>query len=266
MKITARLFCVLLALVAFSGCRAGGETSDKAGANAENLTVSAAVSLKDTFNEIGALYQAKTGRTVNYNFGSSGALQKQIETGAPVDVFASAGARQMDELAAKNLIETETRRDFARNTLVLIVPQDSKTNIQSFADLGKPEVRRVAIGNPKTVPAGQYAEESLKKTYLFSRVESKLILAEDVRQVLDYVMRGEVDAGIVYRSDALAAQDKARVVAAADETTHQAILYPAAIVKDNGRKQAAQDFINFVTSAEGQAILRKYGFAGASEK
>jgi len=87
-----------------------------------------------------------------------------------------------------------------------------------------------------------------------------------VRQVLDYVMRGEVDAGIVYRSDALAAQDKARVVAAADETTHQAILYPAAIVKDNGRKQAAQDFINFVTSAEGQAILRKYGFAGASEK
>ena len=265
MKFAACLSVFLLALV-FGGCQSKIATADKMTENSENLTVSAAASLKDAFAEIGESYRAQTGKTVNFNYGSSGALQKQIETGAPVDVFASASVRQMDELARKNLIENASRRDFAGNTLVLIVPQDSKSNIAAFSDLTKSEVWKIAVGNPKTVPAGQYAEESLTKMNLQNAVQPKLIFAEDVRQVLDYVARGEADAGIVYGSDARIAAGKVRVVAVAEAASHELILYPIAIIKDSQQKQAAQDFINFVGGAEGQNILQKYGLTGAAER
>jgi molybdate transport system substrate-binding protein len=261
-----RLLLILFIFI-ISGCRTNlpgsGNTSETV---TENLTVSAAVSLKDAFNEIGGLYKSKTGKTVSFNFGASGALQKQIETGAPVDVFASAGAQQMDELAKKGLIDPETRRDFARNTLVLIVPKDSKLNLTAFSDLNKPEVQKIAVGNPKTVPAGQYTEQVFDKTDLKANLQSKLILAEDVRQVLDYVIRGEVDAGIVYGSDALIAGEKVHIAVRAPEDTHAPILYPLALIKDSKQKQPAQEFINLVLSPEGQAILKKYGFAVVSEK
>jgi molybdate transport system substrate-binding protein len=251
---------IILFVVFFGGC-AKNSPSD-----GESLTVSAAVSLKEAFNEIAALYQTKTGKTVSFNFGASGALQRQIETGAPVDLFASAGERQMDELAAKDLIDKETRRDFARNSLVLIVPNASNSNIKSFTDLAKPEVQKIAVGNPKTVPAGQYTEQVFDRANLKSSVQSKLILAEDARQVLDYVVRGEVDAGIVYASDARSADGKVRVAATAPEDTHSPVLYPIAVVKDSRQKQAAQEFVDLILSAEGQNILQKYGFAAVSGK
>jgi molybdate transport system substrate-binding protein len=235
-------------------------------ANNENLTVSAAISLKDAFNEIGDIYKSKTGKAVNFNFGASGALQRQIETGAPVDVFASAGEKQMDELAAKNLIDIETRRSFARNALVLIAPPDSKLNLIAFSDLTKTEVNKIAVGNPKTVPAGQYTEQLFDKMNLKRDLQAKLIFAEDVRQVLDYVVRGETDAGIVYASDARAVGEKARVIATAPEEAHSPILYPVAVIKESKQKQAAREFVDLVLSAEGKTILAKYGFAASSEK
>lgn len=252
---------LLLLLLTFCGCQAGApDTSTR---DTGDLTVSAAVSLRDAFKEIENLYKARTGKTVNFNFGASGALQKQIEAGAPVDVFASAGAKQMDELAGRGLIDEASRRDFARNTLALIVPSDSQLNLKAFADLAAPGVQRLAVGNPKTVPAGQYTEQLLDHFNLRANLQAKLVIAEDVRQALDYVVRGEVDAGIVYATDARAAGERVRVVATAADDSHAPILYPVAIIKDSKQKGAAQEFVNFVTGAEGQGILRKYGFASA---
>ena len=143
-----------------SGCRSG--TPSATGPYVANeLTISAAISLKEAFNEIADLNEKRSGTKVHFNYGASGALQKQIESGAPADVLASAGAKQMDDLAAKGLIDPSTRRDFARNSLVLIVPAKTST-ISSFSDLTNPAVKKIAVGNPKTVPAGQYTEQTLK--------------------------------------------------------------------------------------------------------
>lgn len=225
--------------------------------------VSAAVSLKDAFNEVARLYESRTGRKVHFNFGASGVLQKQIENAAPVDVFASAGERQMDELAAQGLIDQETRRDFARNLLVLIAPANTLLTISSFAELDQPGLQKLAIGNPKTVPVGQYTEQVLTNLQLWPKLQPQLILAEDVRQVLDYVVRGEVEAGIVYASDAVIAEDKVKLLARAPESLHSPILYPIAVIKDSRHHAAAKQFVELVLSAEGQNILRKYGFLNA---
>jgi molybdate transport system substrate-binding protein len=247
---------VLSSALAFAG---GCSAEQKRG----EILVSAAISLKNAFEEIGSIYEKQSGIRVRFNLGASGLLQKQIETGAPVDVFASAGEKQMDELQAKGLIVSETRRDFARNALVLIVPIRSNVAIRSFADLAHPEVGRVAIGNPKTVPAGQYAEEALKNLRLRDKLQERLVLAENVRQVLDYVTRGEVDAGIVYASDMAGAQGRARIAANAPEGSHAPILYPIAAVKETGNLVDAQRFIDMVIGKTGQAILKKYGFLGS---
>ena len=142
--------------------------------------------------------------TLRYNFGASGDLQKQIEAGAPIDVFLSAAQRQMDELEKQNLIVAASRRAFARNVLTVIKPADSRIDIAKPADLLDARVGRIVIGNPKTVPAGQYAEESLRALGLWERLQPKLVFSENVRQALDYVARGEVDAGFVYTTDAAA--------------------------------------------------------------
>ncbi len=231
--------------------RAGGE-----------LIVSAAASLKDAFNEIGRLYESRNPTKVRFNFGASGVLQKQIESAAPADVFASAGARQMDELAARGLIDQASRKDFVRNVLVLVVPADSSAGIRSFSDLSNPQVSKVAAGNPKTVPAGQYTEQALTRMNLLPQLRPKLVLAEDVRQVLDYVVRGEVQAGVVYASDAFSAGGKVRVAARAPEDSHDPILYPIAVVKESRQREAAQKFVDLVVSSEGQNILTRYGFIG----
>lgn len=242
----------LLALLLFlPACREATSSNE--------IIVSAAASLKDAFNEIAQLNEQRNNVKVHFNFGASGALQKQIESGAPVDVFASAGAQQMDQLATKQLILVSSRTDFARNVLVLVEPPSSSA-ITSFADLTKPEIKKIAVGNPKTVPAGQYTQQTLNKLQLLPGIGSKLIYAEDVRQVLDYVVRGEVDAGIVYSSDVLSAGAKVKEVVRVPEDSHDPILYPMAIIKDSKRKDAAKKFIELVLSPDGQKILAKYGF------
>ncbi len=227
------------------------------------IVVGAAISLKESFSEIGGVYERRTGTKITFTFGASGELEKQIEAGAPVDVFASAAEKEMDDLQAKNLIDPATRADFARNSLVLVVPTDSKLQMQSFSDLEKPSVTKIAIGNPKTVPAGQYAQQLLRNTQIWPKVDSRLILAENVRQVLDYVAREEVDAGIVYATDVQVAQGRVSVAAQASDRDYGPILYPLAVVRDSANAKAAEAFVDLVLSPEGIQILKKHGFQPA---
>ena len=224
------------------------------------ILVSAAISLKDAFKELGAIYQKETGIRARFNLGASGLLQKQIEAGAPVDVFASAGERQMDALQDDGLIIEETRFNFARNSLVLIVSSRSTLALDSFTDLLNPGISRLAIGNPKTVPAGQYAQQALESMQLWHQLESRLVPAENVRQVLDYVTREEVDAGIVYASDVPMSRGKAVIAASAPEDSHDPILYPIAVVRGAGSPSDARKFIDLALSSTGQAVMGKYGF------
>jgi molybdate transport system substrate-binding protein len=244
-------------------CRRQPSGSSGDSSSRHEITVSAGASLRDAFGEIGKQYESRTGSKVNFNFGASGALQKQIESGAPVDVFASAGRPQMDALSSQGLIEPGTQRDFARNVLVLVVPADTTSGPTSFTDLGGAKVTRIAVGNPKTVPVGQYAQQALTRLGLWQQLQSRLILAEDVRQTLDYVARGEVDAGIVYASDVRAADNKVRKVATAPADLHDPILYPIAVVRASSGKDAARAFIDAVMNDEGQRTLEKYGFERA---
>jgi molybdate transport system substrate-binding protein len=240
-----------------------GNSTPAANVQSHQIVVSAAISLKEAFNEIGRLYQERTGNKVTFSFAASGELEKQIEAGAPVDVFASAGEKEMDQLQAKQLVDPATRADFARNTLVLVVPAGSKVEVHSFTDLDQPGVQRIAIGNPKTVPAGQYSRELLRNIRLWPKIESRLVLAENVRQVLDYVVRGEVEAGVVYATDVRIAGGKAVVVARAPDQSYGPVLYPIAVVKDSTNAQAAKEFVNLVRGIEGIRILEKHGFLAA---
>jgi molybdate transport system substrate-binding protein len=253
--------CILLGLAIFVICYSSAVTMFSGhpfGASNE-ITVAAAISIKDAFNDIGRIYESRTGTKVVFNFGASGILQKQIEGGAPVDVFASAGEKQMNELESKGLIIQETRHDFARNALVLVVPSDSRLNVRSFNDLDNPNLKRLAIGNPKTVPAGQYTQQLITNMKIWEKLQSKLILAEDVRQVLDYVARGEVDAGVIYASDVPIAQGRVAVVARVSEGLHDPILYPIAVIKDSRESRSARGFVDLVLNPEGQTVLKKYG-------
>jgi molybdate transport system substrate-binding protein len=252
--------CLLIAAICWTLTACGQRPAGENNAVAKEITVSAAASLQEAFREIGAIYERQNNVKINFNFASSGALQKQIEGGAPVDVFASAGKPQIDALASQNLILPETRRDFVQNELVLIVPAKSDVKPTSFVQILENEKARLAIGNPKTVPVGQYAEQTLVRLGVWEKLQGRLILAEDVRQVLEYVSRGEVEAGVVYVSDVKTAEDKVRIIASAPENSHEPILYPIAAVKDSKNQDAARKFIELVLSAEGQQILQKYGF------
>ena len=228
---------------------------------AESLTVSAAMSLKNAFEDIGRLFEAKhSGVKVYFNLAGSGTLSRQIESGAPVDVFASASVRYMDDLERKGLIIKDSRRNFAGNSIVLIVPSGSRVQINSLSGLLNEGIRRIAIGNPRTVPAGEYAKEALKHFKLRGKLRDKLIFAGNVRQALDYVARGEVDAGMVYASDAGARPDEVKIAAEVPAESHRPVLYTIAVLRGTGNKALAGNFIEMVTSGKGQKILRDYGF------
>jgi molybdate transport system substrate-binding protein len=226
---------------------------------AQELTVSAAASLTNAFPEIGKRFeQQHPGTKVIFNFAASGPLLQQIAQGAPVDVFASADQKTMDQAQEKGLIVPASRKDFVSNSLVLIVPQDSKLAPSGLKDLASAAVKRVALGNPANVPAGRYAEKALAKAGLLETLQPKLIMGESVRQVLDYVSRGEVDAGFVFATDAAIAKGKVKIVTEAQG--HQPIVYPAALVAASQKQALAQEFLNFLFAPESVAILSKYGF------
>ncbi|MEO8805049.1 MAG: molybdate ABC transporter substrate-binding protein [Burkholderiaceae bacterium] len=226
---------------------------------AADLTVSAAASLTNAFKELAPAFEAQnTGTAVVFNFGASDALLAQIARGAPADVFASADQQTMDRAEAQNLLTAGSRRNFVANTLVIIVPGDSTLGIKAAADLQKPEVKRVAIGNPGSVPAGRYAKGLLEAGRLWATVEPKAVLAQNVRQALDYVARGEVEAGFVYATDALIMKDKVKV--AATVPTDTTITYPIASVATSPNPDAARKFLDFVRTPAAQAVLARHGF------
>ena len=242
------IFALLLCAATSNACAAG------------EILISAATSLKGAFEDLGALFEGNTGIRVRFNFGASGLLEKQIEAGAPVDIFVSASGKQLDDLRAKGQIFAETKRNLAENVLVLITSSRPPLKLRSFSDLANPGIERLAIGNPKTVPAGQYAEESLRSLKLWDKLQPRMILAENVRQVLDYVIRGEVSAGIVYASDVLTAKGKVLIAATAPAGSHTRIFYPIAIVKGTQSRKNSQRFIDFALGGAGQEILQKHGF------
>ncbi len=228
---------------------------------AQELTLSVAISMKDAVGEIGRSFQGShPGVVLHYNLGASGELQRQIEAGAPVDLFVSAAQRQMDELERKGLILAASRRVFARNVLAVVKPADSRLDLAKPTDLLEARVSRVVIGNPKTVPAGEYAEESLRAYGLWDRLQPKLVFAENVRQALEYVVRGEVDAGFVYATDAAARGPRVKEAFRPGEETYRSIVYPVAVVAGSKQAGLAQAFVDRLVGPEGQAVLRRYSF------
>lgn len=226
---------------------------------AQALTVSAAASLTDAFKEIGQRFEAgRPGVTVRFNFAASGVLIQQITQGAPVDVLASADQETMQRGIDQKLLDADTRRDFAANVLVLVVPASGAPPVNKLGDLGQPAVKRIAIGKPVTVPAGRYAKQALETAGRRAALEPKFVYADSVRQVLDYVARGEAEAGFVYRTDAAIMANQVKIVQTVEGPP---VRYPVAVVSDSRQKALARDFVAFVSGAQGQAILARFGFA-----
>ena len=228
-------------------------------AHAAELTVSAAASLTNAFKEIGTAFEAANPDTkVQFNFAASGALLHQIARGAPVDVFASADEETMQQAAQQRLVRPGARANFASNSLVVVVPQDARALPKTLADLAAPAVKKVAIGVPASVPVGRYTQAVLEKAQLWPAIETKMIGAQSVRQALDYVARGEVDAGFVYATDAVIMPGKVTVAFAVP--TDRPVVYPIAPVAASTQPAAAQKFVAYVRSPAGQAVLAKHGF------
>ena len=226
---------------------------------AADLMVSAASSLTNAFQEIGKAYEKeRPGTRVLFNFGASGQLLQQISRGAPTDVYASADAESMNRAEQQNLVLRSSRTDFAVNKLLLVAPSDSALALETLQDLTKAQVQRIAVGNPDSVPVGRYAKAALEKAGLWSTLEPKYIYTQNVRQSLDYVARGEVEAAFVYLTDA--AVSAVGVRTAFEVPTEKPIVYPIAAVKGYGNENRALDFIAYVRSDAGRKVLDKFGF------
>jgi molybdate transport system substrate-binding protein len=225
-----------------------------------DLNVSAAASLTDAITEINNLYMSKhTNITVLTNLASSGTLQKQIEQGAPADVFLSAGAKQMQALQDGGLLLDGTRQNLLTNKVVLVAPAGSTLTMANFTGLTNDAVQKIAIGDPESVPAGTYGKQALDQLGIYEQIQPKLILCSDVKQVLSYVEAGNVDAGIVYATDA-AISKSVIIVADAPTEVNNKIIYPVAIIKATKLADAAKAYITFLATDEVKAIFEKYGF------
>ena len=228
-----------------------------ANAAATEITVSAAASLNNAFRDVAAAYEAAhPGDKVLLNFGASDALAAQIARGAPVDVFASADQEAMDRVQAH--LAPGSRRDFASNVLVVAAPANSRLALHHLADLGQAGIGRLTTGNPASVPAGRYARAALEKAGLWAALEPKFVFATNVRQSLDYIARGEAEAGLVYRTDVASQAGKVRVVMAVPGTGP--ISYPLAVMRDAPNVAGGRAFAEFIMSPGGQAILSRHGF------
>ena len=253
--IAAAIVCAMGAAMAAAGF-AGAATAAR-----ESVTVSAAISMKGALDEMGRVFERDHPEVqIAFNYGGSGTLQHQIEQGAPVDIFVSAAAKQMDALAAEGLIAADTRRNIAANTLVLIVPRSPPDGVKNIAGLARPGVKAIALGEPATVPAGAYARETLDHLGIFGAIREKIVYAKDVRQVLTYVETGNADAGFVYATDARIST-KVRVAEVAPADSHDPIVYPAAVLKDSKHARAARAFLDYIAGPQGRAAFAKYGFS-----
>jgi len=225
---------------------------------AQELVVSAASSLTNAFRDIGKAFEvAHPGATVVFNFAASDVLLTQIAKGAPADIFASADQEAMNRAEREQLLQPSTRRDFAANQLVLIVPKGAP-QVGALAVLATSRFRRIAAGSPQTVPAGRYAKEALEAAGLWVTLSPRLVFTQNVRQALDYVARDEADAGFVYATDAAIMPDAVRI--ALDVVTATPVRYPTAVVATTRHAALATAFVAFVAAAPGQDILARNGF------
>lgn len=239
--------CLLL-----SGCR-----SSQA-ADYGSLTISAAASLKEPLEKIVQQYEKVEQVDINLNFGASGSLQKQIEEGAPVDLFISAGKSQADALIRQGLADKDTCSELLTNSLVLIVSDAYAKGINSIDALKDKDIR-IALGETATVPVGQYSKEFLESKHLWENFENKAVYAKDVRAVLNYVEMGEAETGIVYRSDAVNLKNS-YIAYEIPADSHSPIVYPAVIIAQSKNKVLAKDFIEFMKDSAAREIFKDYSF------
>jgi len=225
--------------------------------HAEELFVSAAASLTDALKEIGAKFEKESNTKVVFNFGASSMLARQIEEGAPADIFFSADEAQMNRI--QNKIAPATRCDLLTNVLVVIVGKDSAQKLSQLSDLAKPEVTRIGIADPRAVPAGVYAKQVLTQAKLWEKIEPKIAPTENVRATLAVVEAGNADAGFVYKTDAMIS-GKVRVALEIPSKFAPKIVYPAAIVADSRHQDEAQRFLAFLKTEEAGQIFRRSGF------
>lgn len=236
---------LLAVLLIFAAADAGGAP----------VRVSAAASLTDVLREIASHY----GRPLLFNFGASSMLARQIQEGAPADLFISADELQMDRLAQQGLIVKKSRVDLLSNRLVIVVPRDSALEIRSAKDLAGPSVRKVAVAEPRSVPAGIYAKEYLRRINVWDRITHKLIPTDNVRAALAAVESGNVEAGIVYRTDAVISHG-VKIACEIPRGEGPKIVYPAAVLADSTRKAAAQRFLDYLQSEAARTVFRRFGF------
>ncbi len=253
------MIAVLIVAVLVGGCSAMQKPLPQAVQPVE-LNISAAASLKEALTEIQKNYQTKNPNVkLNYNLGGSGDLQKQIEQGVPADIFISAAPKEMDELEAKGLVNKTTRKNLVGNQLVLIVPQNSTLGLTKYEDLAKPNVKQIGIGDPATVPAGQYAQEVFQTLGIWDDVKPKTVPEKDVRAVLTNVETGNLETGIVYKTDA-SSSDKVKIIETATEESHQPIVYPVAVLTGAKQQKAAEDFLAYLDDPASKSVFEKYGF------
>lgn len=259
-KVITMCAIAIMSLGVLAGC--SGEPSEKDDAQVRDhveINVSAAASLTDSLNEIATMYSEKCDDSILFNYAGSGALVKQIEEGAPCDLFISASKSDMDKLEEGSLIDVDTRMDLLKNTLTLIASEEKADVIKGVVSFTDDQVKSIAIGTPESVPAGKYAKQLFESLSIWDPIQPKLVLAKDVKQVLEYVETGNVDCGLVYKSDAMLLKS-GKIVEDIDEKSHDPIVYPAAILTESAEKVAVQEFYDFIKTDEAKAVFEKYGF------
>ncbi|WP_077329788.1 molybdate ABC transporter substrate-binding protein [Virgibacillus siamensis] len=244
----------ILIIILVSGC------SNQAKDAEHKIFVSAAASLSGPLNEIVDEFEKENPDTiVTLQFGASGKLAQQIQQGAPVDVFLSADEKRMDLLASQDMIVPDTRTNFTRNKLVLIANKNSAIQINTLKNLPQTNVSQIAIGNPKSVPAGTYTKQALENVGIWDSLAEKFVYAKDVRQVLTYVESGNTDLGFVYASD-LKRSGLVKGISKINADLYDPIVYPAAVTASSETKKQAKSFIQFLKSDKAQTVLSDAGF------
>jgi molybdate transport system substrate-binding protein len=240
-------------LISFSACT----RQSPAGNNQTELTVAAAADLTPAFEELGREFQATHHVKVVFSFGSTGVLARQIENGAPMDLFAAANTDYIDQLDKQGLILPGTTKVYARGRITLWTPKDSHLHVEKISDLTQPEVKRVAIANPDHAPYGMIAREAMQRAGVWETVQPKLVYGENIRQALQYAQTGNVEVAIVALSLSIQSDGKWVLV---PEDLHKPLDQALAVIKGTKNERAAREFADFVTGAEGRSIMRKYGF------
>lgn len=270
-KFSIILTLLLVLTLFFAGCNrtdtgndANNDISEKPVVEESNekgvtVNISAAASLSEALTEIQTEYAKENNDTLQFNFAGSGSLQKQIQEGAPCDLFVSASKAHMDALEEAGLIDTESRKDMLGNTLTLIASEEKADVIKGTDSLASAHVESISIGEPETVPAGKYAQQSFESLGITDKIKDKIVLAKDVKQVLEYVETGNVDFGLVYKSDAILLQT-GEIVADMPADSHDPIVYPVALIKDGKQLEAAADFYEFLQTDYAKGVFEKYGF------